>query len=525
MAGVDAAEQRLHEPVDDLLAESLLDEVADADVAVAEVGRRQHRVHRRTREALRRDHPVEPTQVERDAHQRARHRDEAAAGPEVRRDGRRVHDVVLETDLTCKGDSLGSPVEHRLCTDVDDDAADLGGAQAASDPWRALEHDHIDVRKLQLDPMGCRQTRHSATDDSDDRSAAFRHDDRVAQRNREPIRCHLRPSIMTKKRALVAIPLAVLVGVVALVLVLAGGNGLDGLAESRSDDASGRALVGDTGQEPASDVTGDELNGAIRQTTALDPLSRAVISTGQITLHARNVSTARAEVMRLVTSWNGTVADEQSSSDELGRMADTTMTLRVPTAKFSEALNALGELGEVAKQSRKSEDVTTKVIDNDARVRAAERSIRQIENLLSRAEKLGDIIAIESDLARRQADLDSLKSQQAWLADQTSLSTINVYLSKHGDRSAQEDEARGLPGRPRRRLDGSQGGHRARADRRGRGDPVRGADAAARRTAVAGRTPPLVTVQRRECSCTKCVSRASWSGSVDGMTPWPRLKM
>ena len=76
-------------------------------------------------------------------------------------------------------------------------------------------------------------------------------------------------------------------------------------------------------------------------------------------------------------------------------------------------MNALGELGEVEQQSRKSEDVTTKVIDNDARVRAAERSIRQIENLLSRAEKLGDIIAIESDLARRQADLDSLKSQQA----------------------------------------------------------------------------------------------------------------
>ena len=81
-------------------------------------------------------------------------------------------------------------------------------------------------------------------------------------------------------------------------------------------------------------------------------------------------------------------------------------------------------------QSRKSEDVTTKVIDNDARVRAAERSIRQIEACWAAREKLGDIIAIESDLARRQADLDSLKSQQAYLADQTSLSTINVYLSR-----------------------------------------------------------------------------------------------
>ncbi len=84
------------------------------------------------------------------------------------------------------------------------------------------------------------------------------------------------------------------------------------------------------------------------------------------------------------------------------------------------------------------------MIDNEARVRAAERSIRQIENLLGRAEQLSDIIAIESDLARRQADLDSLKSQQAYLADQTSLSTISVYLSRPGAPRPETDEARGF---------------------------------------------------------------------------------
>ena len=139
------------------------------------------------------------------------------------------------------------------------------------------------------------------------------------------------------------------------------------------------------------------------------------------------------------------VADEQTSSDRRGRIVDSTMTLRVPSAKFSEAMKAFAGLGEVEQESRKSEDVTTKVIDNDARVRAAERSIRQIENLLGRAQKLSDIIAIENDLARRQADLDSLKSQQAYLADQTSMSTINVYLSPRG-RPLGEGGGPGVPG-------------------------------------------------------------------------------
>jgi Domain of unknown function (DUF4349) len=257
---------------------------------------------------------------------------------------------------------------------------------------------------------------------------------------------------MTKKRALVAVPLVVLAGVIATVFVL----GVRGGGMADMDDKSLGSSAGVA--EPAADEGGvtslRDSADSTRRTAGGAPLTRAVISTGQVTMRAKAISTARAEVLRLVTSWNGLVTDERTSSDSRGRMTDTTMTLRVPSAKFNEAMAALAALGEVKQESRKSEDVTTQVIDNDARVRAAERSIRQIERLLSRAEKLGDIIAIESDLARRQADLDSLKSQQAWLEDQTSLSTINVYLSRSGGADPREDEARGF-------LTGLEGGWNA----------------------------------------------------------------
>ncbi len=72
------------------------------------------------------------------------------------------------------------------------------------------------------------------------------------------------------------------------------------------------------------------------------------------------------------------------------------------------------------------------------------RDSRQIENLLSRATKLGEVIAIESDLARRQADLDSLKSQQKWLQDQTTLSTITLSLTRTTTRTAPATKAHGF---------------------------------------------------------------------------------
>jgi len=229
-----------------------------------------------------------------------------------------------------------------------------------------------------------------------------------------------------------------------LLLVTFGIAGCAGLAEgdamSQDSKASERGSTTADESGGSSTVSGD--TDAVKQSVSETPLNRAVISTGQISVSSKAISTARAEVLRLVTSYDGAIADEQTDSDRNGRAVSSTLTLRVPTSSFAEAMDSLARVGRVEHQSRQSKDVTTKVLDNEARVRAAERAIRQIEVLLGRANALRDIIAIESDLAQRQADLDSLKSQQKWLEDQTSLSTINVQLSRPG--AAPPEEARGF---------------------------------------------------------------------------------
>jgi hypothetical protein len=231
-----------------------------------------------------------------------------------------------------------------------------------------------------------------------------------------------------------------------LSLFLVGGCG--GAASSGgSTDASSSSSQGLSPGERAPAAKGAAVTGTAAGVAqqAVAPLSRAVVSTGQLTLHSKDIARARGEVFTLVAGWGGIVADEKSSSDTHGHLSDSTMTLRVPTARFDVAMNALAKVGTIEQQSRSSEDVTTQVIDNQARVRAGERSIDSIENLLGRATRLSDIIAIESDLARRQADLDSLKRQEAWLSDQTSLSTITLTLSRPVPHVAKKKtEARGF---------------------------------------------------------------------------------
>jgi hypothetical protein len=256
----------------------------------------------------------------------------------------------------------------------------------------------------------------------------------------------------TTLRAALAAPVLLLVVLLAAGCA-AGGGTADSAADrgsssgsSAKDSAgsSGNPLTGAQAPEQTSADIGQDGGTKANRAASTAALTRAVISRGEVTVRTRSIGTARTEVARLVAAWNGSVADEQTEGDDRGRLQSSTLTLRVPVSRFGEAMSALGQLGRVEHQSRKSEDVTTQVIDNEARVRAAERSIRQIEALLGRAAKLSDIIAIEADLARRQADLDSLKSQQSWLQDQTSLSTIAVHLSRIGTERPDKDDEKGF---------------------------------------------------------------------------------
>ena len=164
--------------------------------------------------------------------------------------------------------------------------------------------------------------------------------------------------------------------------------------------------------------------------------TRAVISTGTVTLRSKDVGQARFDVQKVVDGLRGEISDEQTSTDLEGRVDRSRLVIRVPSQFFDEAMQDLGKVADLRSAKRTSEDVTTEVIDIDVRVRAQEKSLERIELLLARAQNLRDIIAIESQLTRRQAELDSLKAQQAYLADQTSLSTITVFLERTEKKAA-----------------------------------------------------------------------------------------
>lgn len=155
--------------------------------------------------------------------------------------------------------------------------------------------------------------------------------------------------------------------------------------------------------------------------------SRQVITTAWVSLRVESVPRAADEVEGLITRAGGTIQQQDLSSS--GGTTTATITARVPSSSLDRFLDEVGALGTVETSSRQAADVTQQTIDLDARIGALTTSVERLQELLAQTENVADLVAVETELANRRAELDSLVAQRTYLADQVSMSTATITLS------------------------------------------------------------------------------------------------
>jgi hypothetical protein len=207
----------------------------------------------------------------------------------------------------------------------------------------------------------------------------------------------------------------------------AGGSGSNDLASSveaaapaPADGAADASVA-----QVASSTTGgkDAAGGGVLE-------QQKVISTGNVQLRSDDVGQAVFDVRKVVDVHRGTISEDDTETDDDGAALRSRMVLRIPTADFDDAMTELEKVGTLVSSKRQSADVTTQVLDTDVRVEAQQRSIDRIQVLFDHAVSIKDVVSIEGELSRRQADLASLEAQQRYLADQTSMSTITLAVER-----------------------------------------------------------------------------------------------
>ncbi len=157
------------------------------------------------------------------------------------------------------------------------------------------------------------------------------------------------------------------------------------------------------------------------------PQDQSVIRTAFVSMRVEDVGAATRDVRSLVAQRQGLISYEDSRVE--GESTYSSMTVQVPAAGLDEFIAQISELGNVDSVSVNAQDVTTQVVDLDARIKALQTSIDRMNELLAQANQIDDLLAIETQLSSRQAELDSLNAQREFLGDQVALSSVNITLS------------------------------------------------------------------------------------------------
>lgn len=217
--------------------------------------------------------------------------------------------------------------------------------------------------------------------------------------------------------------------VLLLVLVACGGDA--GIFENvgtnlDGDEAGERAAVdSEAGEQPAEGGSGvtDPDDFAVPPFAAA--IEQRIVKTGEVTLEVEQVGEALGRVRAMAVELGGYVGGSQA-----GTLDDrASLTIRIPADSFDEAIARLHEMdADVVAEATREQDVTGQVVDLEARIdnlRASEASYRE---LVARAERVEDILAVQSRLDEVRGQIEQLEGQLQTIEGQADLSTLTVTI-------------------------------------------------------------------------------------------------
>ena len=203
----------------------------------------------------------------------------------------------------------------------------------------------------------------------------------------------------------------------ALLLVLAGCAGAGG-GDAGSSGGSGDVATGAPAEEatPAGDSAGSaggEGDGAGGVAAQIE--NRQIVYEATVRLRVDDYDDANAALTELARERGGYVGS--ATSEVRGEGNETwkrgTVVLRIPSGNYSSAYDEILATGEVRSEQQSTDDVTSQVVDLEAR----------LESLRTERDRLRELSDVQTEIERTEARLQNIQRRVAY-------STITVHLEE-----------------------------------------------------------------------------------------------
>ena len=185
---------------------------------------------------------------------------------------------------------------------------------------------------------------------------------------------------------------------------------------------------------PAADAAvgygGNESVTALKQgipTVVVSP-DRNLILSAKIDMRSKDPWATSAAAQKIASSLGGDVLNLTESGS--GESRSASLTIRVPSARFGDAIEQLKKLdGEVATSAVAAQDVTDQFVDLQARLAAKQAEEQRYLSILNRANTIDEILKVDASLANVRTQIEQLTGQINSIKQRTDFSTISMSIA------------------------------------------------------------------------------------------------
>ncbi len=187
-----------------------------------------------------------------------------------------------------------------------------------------------------------------------------------------------------------------------------------GLMDAPAREAPGSWFAGGEPDEapPAPDISpprGDSPHLAV-----IEP--RKVVYTGRLDLAVADPARAVAQTKALAEKLGG----------YMQRQTRESIVIRVPAGRFDEAVAAVEQLGTLFDKDLQAQDVTETYVDLEIRLTNARALLTKLQSLLAKARDVKDALAVEKEIARVRAEVETLTGKLNRLKNQVAFATLTA---------------------------------------------------------------------------------------------------
>lgn len=160
------------------------------------------------------------------------------------------------------------------------------------------------------------------------------------------------------------------------------------------------------------------------------PQSNAkMIYRASIEVQTQDYTTSETAITELVKSCGGYFESKSLSNRSSGYRYGE-FTVRVPAKEYERFCAQVGTLCHVTYMSSSAENITEAYYDTDSRLKTAQIKLERLQELLSKADNMADIITIESAISDTEYEIESLSGTLRHYDALVDYATVSLTLSE-----------------------------------------------------------------------------------------------